>query len=179
MLENGGEITLVEFQTDLLNVLKKKYPMANIKDIRYDISGDGSGDINLNDYDVILCNPPYRGQGEKALYMSFFAKIINDITKGSVAYFIAPISLSTENLNTEHYVDIYNRYGKIDLENCDFNFNKSMINRMIKGGVVDSKFFDEINGSYCIKKAVDISFLGDIKDFERTKIHAGLFKIQY
>jgi hypothetical protein len=169
--------------------LKEKYPKAKI------IQGDFFKLDILEKYDVYLCNPPFNTNDEKKIYVSFFCKILTMMSYYSVLYFICPkmfykdqnririemeitdkfslIEYIKEN-NEMHAKYYYDKYSLIELNSCDFRFDKCMIKRMIKNDIIPLNFINEDN---VINPYFEFRYLCNIFDFKETKCKCGLFKI--
>ena len=71
--QDDHDVTLIELNEKLIPFLKVKYPLANI------INDDFlTMDISLDNYDVILCNPPFNTEIKK-VYIHIFLQNINTI----------------------------------------------------------------------------------------------------
>lgn len=181
--DDGHDITLVELNDDFIDILKIKYPSANIINI------DFLSCHLIDSYDVYLCNPPFNTSHEKQIYTSFFCKILNHMRYGSTLYFIAPrmfyknqmkIKIESEfkdyvNNNNEMSAKyFFDRYGFIELDSDGFRFNHTMIKRIKLKGIIDDDFFDD---DFMIQPYFEFRYLKNIFDFKETSTECGLFKV--
>ena len=187
--DNEHYITLIELNSDFIPFLKDKYPKANIIDTDFfDIE-------SLDVFDVYLCNPPFNTDDEKKIYIDFFCKILILMKYPSVCYFICPkmiyidqmlINIENERFSDSQIVEYikeyntmpayyyYAKYNLIELHSNGFRFDKSKIKRMIEKDIIYNGFIDDFN---IITPYFEFRFLGNIYDFQKTKCHCGLFKI--
>jgi 16S rRNA A1518/A1519 N6-dimethyltransferase RsmA/KsgA/DIM1 with predicted DNA glycosylase/AP lyase activity len=63
----GHETTLIELNEKLLPYLKQTYPKAKILNQDFLIN-----ELSETNYDVFLCNPPFRNENGKSIYPYFF-----------------------------------------------------------------------------------------------------------
>ena len=176
--KNDHDITLIELNEKLIPLLKEKYPKANI------INDDFlKMDILLDNYDVILCNPPFNNTEIKKVYSYFFCKILTQLSTYSTLYFICPKMWYTNQLliNIEHYENAkwyHNKFGCIELHSNEFRFNNKMIERMIESKIIYKDFIKQyIPNKFTIEPYYEFRYLRDIFDFETTQCKCGLFMI--
>jgi len=70
----------------------------------------------------------------------------------------------------------YDKYGFIQLDSLDFNFNKSLYKKMIELKIIECCDLIIDNDKY---ETYDIRFLRDIDDFKTTSCKCILIKITY
>ena len=189
---NKHDITLAELNTDFIPILKMKFPKANI------ISTDYLKTKPTTEYDVYLCNPPFKINGEY-IYKKFFCKILMNMRNSDVLYFICPrkfynlqqdvkiewepegkIELiqymkETGQMHPKFYFD---KYGCIDLYSSEFNFSRKLINTMLDEKIIDDYFFMEYEkGIFSINPYYQFEYIRNVFDFEKTKCQCGIFKV--
>ena len=188
--DNGHNITLVELNNDFIPILKEKYPRATI------LNSDFLS-ISCNDeYDVYLCNPPFNTCNTKQIFIHFFCKILMSMKNESVLYFICPrmyyknqlkIKIEWESVNQyelyefikqnnempAHYY--FKKYGVIELDSNGFRFNHAIVKRMKTKGIIDDDFISD--DDFMINPYFEFRYLGNIFDFQQTKMRCGLFKV--
>jgi predicted RNA methylase len=188
--DNGHNITLVELNSNFIPILKDKYPKANILSIdflTYNL---------IDEYDVYLCNPPFNTNSEKQIFIHFFCKILMHMKNENVLYFICPrmfytnqmkVKIEYEILNNFDLLDYikdnndmpahyyFNKYGVIELDSNGFRFNHAMLKRLKTKGIIDDDFISDED--FMINPYFEFRYLGNIFDFQHTKMKAGLFKV--
>ena len=147
-------------------------------------------------YDVYLCNPPFNTNDEKQIFVQFFCKILMHMKDDATLYFICPkmfyknqnkIKIEYEIINRFTLLDYikenndmpanyyYNKYGVIELDSDGFRFNHAMLKRIKSKGIIDDDFISDEN--FMINPYFEFRYLGNIFDFQHTKMQAGLFKV--
>ena len=194
--ENGHDITMIELNNDFLPYLKENYPNANI------IHDDFLKMKIKNDFDIIVCNPPFNTTTIKKIYKLFFVKILELINFNTKVYFICPnmfiknqlkikTNINYDNRPTEYlnfvkdnkmHPAIYylNTYGFIQLDSYDFTFDKQCLKKMKLLDINNNEDILEVeNNEFMIRETFDIRFLKDITDFKFTKTHCILLRISH
>jgi phospholipid N-methyltransferase len=193
---NNHNITLVEMNADFIPHLKNKYPKANIINHNF---------LTLelkNDYDIILCNPPFNTKEIRNIYKFFFIKILKLMNSKTHFYFICPNMFIQNqikiNLNIDFKNDKYqhiefvkenhkepasfyfNRFGFIQLDSMDFSFDRQCIKKMKQLNIItDDEIIEYSKNQYLINLPIiyDMRFIKNIFDFEKTKMKCVLIKV--
>jgi hypothetical protein len=72
-----------------------------------------------------------------------------------------------------HYY--FNKYGVIELDSDGFRFNHAIIKRMKAKGIIDDDFI--CDDDFMINPYFEFRYLGNIFDFQQTKMQCGIFKV--
>ena len=118
----GHEITMIELNSELIPILEKNFPKAKIININY---FEWEHD---QEYDIILCNPPFNTDEYTKSHFYFLAKLLFSKPKDTILYFIGP-----SNFVKSAKEDDYLNFNQIDL-------NKAMVKRMIDHKLIDKEF---------------------------------------
>ena len=190
--DEDNEITLIELNDDFIPYLKQKYPRAKI-------INDDFLTLNLtNEYDIILCNPPFN-TGIKKIYIVFFMKLLNLLNINTKLYFICPCTFLINSIKINLDVSFDNIYSHIDfvkenkqepakfyfekfnfiqIDSSDFYFNKPLIKYMIETKIIkDNDIIEYIDNRYMLNETYDIRFLRNIKNFKNTSVKCILLRI--
>lgn len=182
--DGNHNVTLVELNDDFIPYLREHYPRANLLHCDFLKS-----DID-DEYDVILCNPPFNAKDTPRIYMYFLVKILTIMSCDTRVFFIAPCTVLTHSINIDRPLDyytkvtqpetidyyyLYQRYGFIDVNTTDLRFNKRIIKDLIDMGIVDKDFF-----SYdgVIEPYFYFKFLRHIRNFTTTKAKCILLSVE-
>jgi hypothetical protein len=178
--KNNHDITLIEFNSDFIPILKEKYPKATI------IKADYLNYENNELYDVYLCNPPFK-LPNIITYQYFFVKILNEMQQNSTFYFISPKNFYLKNLKIEEddlpscekseTSILFNKYKMIELDSTNFRFNKTMVKKMIEMKLINKNFLINFEKRFMINPYFYFLYIGNVYDFKSTKCRCGLFKI--
>lgn len=187
--DNGHDITLYELNEEFIPELEQRFPLSTI------IHTDFLTEEHFGNFDVILCNPPFRIDNE-LVYPYFFVKLLQEMLPHTILYFICPrmfyidqhdinIELEIQGLDLHNFIKenhkmhpkyFYDRYGFIELNTSRFRFNKQMVKKMIEKRYMISEFIYSDDKYFVINPYFEIRYMRNIFDFACTKCQCGLFK---
>jgi hypothetical protein len=178
-------IQISGFELNNINSLLLKYINPKININPDNINNFLNYKPTTNDYDLIICNPPFTNNNDKRFYINFLFHCLyilkNSKSKNTpILYFISPPILDHNDMNNNefNFEDLFNKNNsyiatsklKLILSSYDIKVNLNKLRPLIN----TSEEFNKIDDIFGFFRG---QFIGLCEDFIGTKIKANMYKI--